>query len=93
MTLLDVSNKIDFENFGRFSPTYPVACAHKSTATAIFKPVSRAPISQWRKAGQPARVIPHVDCAMLSQFYVYYRHCTVGAMSKLYLYNITVLNC
>ena len=33
------------------------ACAQKTTnqptATAIFKPVSRPPISQWRKADQP----------------------------------------
>ena len=41
---------------------------------------------------QPARVIPHVDCAMLSQFFVYYELCIVGAMIKLYFYNITVLN-
>ena len=47
---------------------------------------------QCRNACQPARVIPHVDCAMLSQFYVYYRLCIVGAMFKLRLYNITVLN-
>ena len=30
---------------------------------------------------------------MLSQFYVYYGLCIVGAMSKLHFYNITVLNC
>ena len=47
---------------------------------------------QWRNACQPARVIPHVDCAMLSQFYVYYRLFIVGAMFKLCLYNITMLN-
>ena len=31
----------------------PAACARKTIATAIFKPVSRPPISQWRKADQP----------------------------------------
>ena len=31
----------------------PAACAHKTTATAIFKPVSRPPISQWRTDDQP----------------------------------------
>ena len=45
------------------------ACAQKTTATAIFKPVSRPPISQWRMAGQPtqpARVIPHVECHVIT---------------------------
>ena len=41
---------------------------------------------KWRKAGQPVRVIPYVNCAMLSLFYVYYGLSIVGAMSKLYLY-------
>ena len=30
--------------------------------------------------------------AILSQFYLYYGLCIVGAMFKLYLYNITVFN-
>ena len=38
----------------------PVACAHKTTATAIFKPVSHAwqPRAglQWRKADQPTEM-------------------------------------
>ena len=77
------------------------AYAHFSTAKVIFKPVSHAwqprdglqwrkadqPTEKWRKAGQPVRVLPYVDCAMLSQFYVYYGFCIVGAMFKLYLYN------
>ena len=52
-------------------------------------------ISQFQrcKAGQPARVIPHVDFHVITIFFVYYGLCIVGAMSKLYLYNITVLNC
>ena len=45
----------------------PDACAHKTTATAIFMPVSHAwqPCAglQWRKASQPARFIPYIDCA------------------------------
>ena len=41
---------------------------------------------KWREAGQPVRVIPYVDCAMLSLFYVYCGLCIVGAMSKLYLH-------
>ena len=32
----------------------------------IFKPVSRPTISQWRKADQPVRVIPHVDCHIIT---------------------------
>ena len=39
---------------------HPVACAHKTTATAIFKPVSHAwqPRAglQWRKAHQPTEM-------------------------------------
>ena len=72
----------------------PEACAQKTTATAIFKPVSHPTISQWRKADQPtqpARVIPHVDCHIIT-IYLYYGLCIVGAMFKLYLYNITVFN-
>ena len=38
------------------------------------------------KAGQPARVIPYIDCAMLSQFFAYCRD------SRVCSYNITVLN-
>ena len=38
------------------------------------------------KAGQLARVIPYIDCAMLSQFFAYCRDSRVGS------YNITVLN-
>ena len=41
---------------------------------------------KWRKAGQPARVIPYIDSAMLSQFFAYCRDSRVGP------YNITVLN-
>ena len=26
---------------------------------------------KWRNAGQPARVIPYIDCTMLSQFFAY----------------------
>ena len=49
--------------------TMRVACAQKTTSTAIFKPVSRPTISQWRKADQPTqpiRVIPHVDCHIIT---------------------------
>ena len=73
-----------------------VACAQKTTATAIFKPVSRPTISQWRKADpptKPVRVIPHVDChiiTILSLLWTLYSW--LGAMFKLYLYNITVFN-
>ena len=42
---------------------------------------------KWRKVGQPARVIPCIDCAMLSQYFAYCTDSTVGS------YNITVLNC
>ena len=42
---------------------------------------------KWRKVGQPARVIPCIDCAMLSQ---YFAHCTDSTIGS---YNITVLNC
>ena len=39
---------------------HPVACAHKTTATAMFKPVSHAwqPRAglQWRKADQPTQM-------------------------------------
>ena len=42
---------------------------------------------KWRKVGQPPRVIPCIDCAMLSQYFAY---CTVTTIGS---YNITVLNC
>ena len=42
---------------------------------------------KWRKVGQPARVIPCINCAMLSQYFAYCTDSTVGS------YNITVLNC
>ena len=42
------------------SKPFPVACAHKTTATAIFKPVSHAwqlrAGLQWRKADQPTEM-------------------------------------
>ena len=41
---------------------------------------------KWRKASQPARFTPYIDCAMLSQFFAYCRDSRVGS------YNITVLN-
>ena len=41
---------------------------------------------KWRKASQPARFIPYIECAMLSQFFAYCRDSRVGS------YNITVLN-
>ena len=41
---------------------------------------------KWRKASQPARFIPYIDCAMLSQFFAYCRDSRFGS------YNITVLN-
>ena len=41
---------------------------------------------KWRKASLPARFIPYIDCAMLSQFFAYCRDSRVGS------YNITVLN-
>ena len=38
---------------------------------------------KWRKASQPARFIPYIECAMLSQFFAYCRDSRVGS------YNIT----
>ena len=46
---------------------------------------------QWLMAGQPAKNIPHVAChviTILSLFNIYYADCRVGAIFKLYLYNI-----
>ena len=39
---------------------------------------------KWRKVGQPARFIPYIDCAMLSQFFAYCRDSRVGSYNISY---------
>ena len=60
--LVPVSHSVRWLDQSRTTPQCcdPDACAHKTTATAIFKPVSHAwqPRAglQWRKADQPTEM-------------------------------------
>ena len=78
---------------------FPGAYAHKSTAKPFLSQSAVCAATcwlcngvrlvsqlQWRKAGQPTRVIPYINYAMLSQFFAYCRDSRGGS------YNINVLN-
>ena len=80
---------------GRHAPTnqprLPFLSSHVVAARAgshvlAYNGVRLTSQPKWRKAGLPARVIPYIDCAMLSQFFAYCRDSRVGS------YNITVLS-